>query len=467
MSTAIIMPSWTVTTMPGPRQMSVQEKYLRFVGVSSFSLWRSLTAMGAPATSAAPPTSLAHPRALLDDDWIMIDGRPYFVAGLLLGRGSVRHLPRRDGGRLPHRDDHARQARQPIRPGSTRSVITDTASVLTAAARQHVAETLNAIAWHVSGETWQYEPRPVGGTHEYASCQGQKRMFWAEICELAVGHLCDCHTVPRIIGNYGLVPASPAAELIENLLPAYGPYPADNRFRASYECLEARMKDRAEADGDVFLPNPEPLGPAEYVFVCMEPSLGRWARSPEEAKARIEAGFRNFVSSVEDFILHFCIRQYLCEPAERYHITDLSKGAMLVKRASIDRSPRYDRWYGLLLEELDLVAKPGAGIFAVGNAVAQHLTRRQFPRPITRVIHYSGQAGLARAAAIAGHENDLEKFKNSVSLELLLATAKDVLDKSVPANLRDKTLARLEGSKLSLSRKQLIFTYKVAFEGHR
>jgi hypothetical protein len=225
------------------------------------------------------------------------------------------------------------------------------------------------------------------------------------------------------------------------------------------------MKDRAEADGDVFLPNPEPSGPTEYVFVCMEPSLGR--RSAEEAKARVEAGARNFVSSVEDFILHFCIRQYLCEPTERYHITDLSKGAMLVKRASIDRSARYDSWYGLLLEELDLVAKPGAGIFAVGNAVAQYLTRRQFPRPFARVIHYSGQPGRARAAAIVGHEDDFEKFRNSVSRKLLLATAQDVLNKSVPANLRDETLARLEGSKLSLSRKQLIFTYKLAFEGHR
>jgi len=154
------------------------------------------------------------------------------------------------------------------------------------------------------------------------------------------------------------------------------------------------MKARSEADGDVFLPNPEPLGPVEYVFVCMEPSLCRRARSPGEAKARVEAGIRNFVSSVEDFILHFCIRQYLCEPAEHYHITDLSKGAMLVERASIDRSPRYDRWYGPLVEELDLVAKPGAGIFAVGNAVAQHLTRREFPRPITRVV--TGRQGLAK-----------------------------------------------------------------------
>jgi hypothetical protein len=227
------------------------------------------------------------------------------------------------------------------------------------------------------------------------------------------------------------------------------------------------MKARAEADGDVFLPNPEPSGPVEYIFVCMEPSLGRWARSTDEAKAKVEAGFRNFVSSFEDFILHFCIRQYLCEPTQRYHITDLSKGAMLVEHASIERSLRYDRWYELLVEEVNLVAKPGAGIFAVGNPVAQYLTGRQYPRPITRVIHYSGQAGRARAAAIAGHEDDFEKFRNSVPLKLLLATAEDVLNKSVPAYLRDETLARLAASELSLSRERLIFYYKLVFESHK
>src|SRR4051812_6720269 len=126
-------------------------------------------------------------------------------------------------------------------------------------------------------------------------------------------------------------------------------------FRADYQDLEARMKALAEADGDVFLPNPEPLGPVEYVFVCMEPSLGRWARSPDEARARVEAGFRNFVFSIEDFILHFCIKHYLCEGTGRYHVTDLSKGAMPIKRASIARSDRYERWYELLVEEVDLV----------------------------------------------------------------------------------------------------------------
>lgn len=243
--------------------------------------------------------------------------------------------------------------------------------------------------------------------------------------------------------------------------------PAGDDFRASYHDLEARMKALAETDGDVFLPNPEPSGPVEYVFVCMEPSLGRWARSQEEARVRVEAGFRNFVSSIEDFILHFCIRQYLCEPAERYHITDLSKGAMLVERAGVARGHRYDRWYELLVEETDLVAKSGAGIFAVGKAVAQHLARRAFPRPFTTVIHYSGQAGGARAAGIVGYEDDFEQFRSSVSLEFLLATAEEVLNESVPARLRDETLARLARSHLSESRKQLMFNYKLAFEDQK
>lgn len=225
------------------------------------------------------------------------------------------------------------------------------------------------------------------------------------------------------------------------------------------------MKVLAEADGDVFLPNPEPLGPVEYVFVCMEPSLGRWARSADEATSKVEAGFQNFLSSIEDFILHFCIQQYLCKPPQRYHITDLSKGAMLVERAGVARTQRYDRWYGLLLEELDLVATSGAGIFAVGQPVAHHLKRRAFPRHVEKVIHYSGLAARARAAGIVDHEDSFEAFRNSVSLKRVLATAEDILMASdVPASLREETLARLAKSQLSESRQQLIFNYKLAFE---
>jgi hypothetical protein len=224
------------------------------------------------------------------------------------------------------------------------------------------------------------------------------------------------------------------------------------------------MKALAEADGDIFVPNPELSGPVDYVFVCMEPSLGWWARAPDEARAKVEAGFRNFLFSIEDFILHFCIKHYLCEGTQRYHITDLSKGAMTTKRAGIARSDRYERWYGLLLEEVDLVSASDAGIFAVAQAVARHLERHAFPRSFTTVIHYSGQAAVARAAGIVGHEASFEQFRGSVSLERLLATAEEVLDESVPARFRDETLARLVRADLSESRQQLIFNYKHAFE---
>jgi len=242
----------------------------------------------------------------------------------------------------------------------------------------------------------------------------------------------------------------------------------DESFHTAYRELEERMKRLAEADGDVFLPNPEPLGTVQYILICMEPSLSRWARSADHARSRVEAGFRNFLFSIEDFILHFCVRRYLCGPAERYHITDFSKGAMLVKDAGSARTQRYDRWYPLLQQEIDLCANPSAGIVAVGKRVAEELARRGFRRPFTWVIHYSGQAGLARSVGLKGREGSFQEFIGSVSLEDVVATAEDVLKGAhVPPKIRDDTLARLAKSQLTTSRQQLIFNYKVAFESMR
>ncbi|MBA3531588.1 MAG: hypothetical protein H0T73_06715 [Ardenticatenales bacterium] len=241
--------------------------------------------------------------------------------------------------------------------------------------------------------------------------------------------------------------------------------PNNEHFHESYRQLEERMKALAEVEGDVFLPNLTPEGPVEYVLICMEPSLGQWAHSPEDARSKVEAGFRNFLFSIEDFILHYCARHYLCEAGEHYHITDLSKGAMLVDHAAHARNQRYDRWYSLLQEELDLVAPSNAAIVAVGNAVAQHLERRKFQRPFTQVIHYSGQAAQARNMAVAGQEDNFQAFRDSVSLKEVVATAHGILSESgIPAHFREETLSRLAKSQLSLSRQKLIFHYKRAFE---
>ena len=140
---------------------------------------------------------------------------------------------------------------------------------------------------------------------------------------------------------------------------------------------------------------------------------------------------------------------------------------MLVARASIDRTQRYERWYELLAAEIDLVAAPKAGIFAVGKDVAKHLSRRGFSRPFTSVIHYSGLAASARAAGIAAHQSEFEQFRTSVCLEDVLATAEEVLNESVPPGFRTEALTRLQAAQLSESRKQLAFNYKLAFERHK
>ena len=239
-------------------------------------------------------------------------------------------------------------------------------------------------------------------------------------------------------------------------------------FRTSYRALEEQMRIQAEADGNVFLPNPEPEGPVDYVLICMEPSLGRWARNAEEARVRVKEGFKNFVSSVEISILHFCVRHYLCGPAQRYHITDLSKGAMLVKNAPSERIQRYHRWYPLLEKELNLVTTPNAKFVAVGNVVTEYLKQRRFSRPLTQIMHYSSLAGNARKAGIAGRESSFESFKSSVTLDDLRATVDDVLKKAqVSSSIKNETLSRLAKSRLSESHLQLIYNYKIAFEAMR
>lgn len=180
------------------------------------------------------------------------------------------------------------------------------------------------------------------------------------------------------------------------------------------------------------------------------------------------AGFRNFLpGGLETSILHFAIRRYLCQPGQRYHITDLSKGGMRVKDAPADRFSRWNEWYPLLLEELRLVARPGARVFAVGRAVDDYLSGRDdFPWPFTRVLHYSSMAGAARAEAIKGHAAAFEQFRGTVSLDDLLAAAVEVLHETgMPANVRKESLERLtKNGPLTDSQQQLIFSYKLAFE---
>jgi hypothetical protein len=236
-----------------------------------------------------------------------------------------------------------------------------------------------------------------------------------------------------------------------------------NSFQNRYRELEERMRALAEEEGNVYVRNPRPSGPVQYVFICMEPSLG--SSSPEELQARMDAGARNFLNSVEDFLLHFAARRYLCDSGERYHITDVSKGAMTVSRAGTNRQQRYGRWYSLLQEEIDLVTTPDAHCFAVGRAVSDFLSERNFQRPFSYLLHYSPQTARARNKGIEGHEARFEAFRGTVSMEDVIAEAEGVLNEAdLPDRFRDEALTRLENSTLTPSRKKLLFNCKLTFE---
>ncbi len=228
--------------------------------------------------------------------------------------------------------------------------------------------------------------------------------------------------------------------------------------------LEERFASAAAADGDVYLPNFTPRGPVDAVLVCMEPSLGRWARTPAEAASKIDAGFRNFMWSLEDFVLHYAASAFLCDPGQTYHVTDVSKGAMTVDHANVDRDARYARWSALLDEEIRLVAKPLAPIIAVGQAVRNLLSGREFGNRVTAVMHYSGQANAARNAAVVGREAEFEAFAERISISDVMVVAENLLRANdVPSAMKEETLARVRNGALTTSRKKLAFIYATTF----
>ena len=227
------------------------------------------------------------------------------------------------------------------------------------------------------------------------------------------------------------------------------------------------MKQLATHEGDTYLPNVLPNSPANYIFIGMEPSLGRWAGNDgSKAEEMLSAGFRNFHWSMDDFVFHYSIERFLLKPGEIYHITDVSKGAMMVQSASIDRTNRYADWFPLLIDELKLLASANAIYFSVGRAVIECLKQLDFPFPLYQVLHFSSQASLSRKRVIQGRENEFESFRRTISANDILATARDRLARSgMSSTLKEKILARLSRSgPLSESRKMLAFTYKTQFD---
>ena len=232
----------------------------------------------------------------------------------------------------------------------------------------------------------------------------------------------------------------------------------------AYRNLEQHFRDQVIKDRSrviqwvvnkgwgVYLPCVKPANMVDYIFVGTEPSFG-FADSVEEGEKKVEEGTAtNFGASAPSYdakapldLLKLSIDRFLRQPGETYYLTDVSKGAMPVAMADIDRERRYEEWYPLLLEEFDIVGKPCAPIVAIGKDVGKFLQQKDLEaktgRSLYAVLHYSNQASRARKTEPERDPEGFEAFKKAEFGERG-RWAKD----------------------LSTSKMQLVFTYNKQFK---
>ena len=137
-------------------------------------------------------------------------------------------------------------------------------------------------------------------------------------------------------------------------------------FKAQIDSDKAHAIERVVRGWGVYLPCVQPESEVDYVIVGMEPSFG-WADSIEDAEKKVQEGFRNFSLSGRELsgkesdtlsLFLLSIDRFLLQRGQTCHLTDVSKGAMPVSVAALDRDRRYEEWYPLLLEEIAIVGKP-------------------------------------------------------------------------------------------------------------
>ena len=180
---------------------------------------------------------------------------------------------------------------------------------------------------------------------------------------------------------------------------------------------EQVKRDRARGIECYYLPCVKPKDRVDYIFVGTEPSSGR-ATSVEDGEQKVREGANNFGCCTPPpyyaryplglFKLSF--DRFLCKSGQIYFMTDVSKGAMLVKNAADSREKRFEDWYPLLQKEIRMVGKPDATIIAIGKEVKELLDRKT-KGDVNRVLHYSPNAALHRRREAENDQKGFEAFK--------------------------------------------------------
>ena len=231
-----------------------------------------------------------------------------------------------------------------------------------------------------------------------------------------------------------------------------------------YQELEVRFSEKASEWKRTYLPYRTPTKPVDYILVCMEPSSH--GVSSDASAAAIRSGFRNFSLSREDFILHHCVRVYLCQGGETYFLTDVDKGMMKVEEACPQRARRYETWRDLLVEEINLVARPDGetAVVAIGvdpaeqiEQIHEHLRARY----VGRTLHYSRTGMAHRQNAKYQDPGGYDSFRSGLDGHAYLTkTTTDTLSElGINGQSATDRLSLVSARQLSECERMLMFTY--------
>jgi len=224
----------------------------------------------------------------------------------------------------------------------------------------------------------------------------------------------------------------------------------------------------------VYLPNVSPNRKVGNILVAMEPSF-KWASNEADGEAKVQAGFRNFLFSVEDVIVHFCAGKYL---DGGYHITDVSKIAIKTEDAAAIREEAWAKQKELLIEELTLFGSDDCRVIPVGKSspagsgewieknLKGHATLKntRFCEP---VLHYSFNASKYRTKAAGANPDTTDAFKRfdrDWDQAEFIAKAMECMSRMENCESEKIMLRKRISARLTDSRLHLAFTYKTEFE---
>ncbi len=230
------------------------------------------------------------------------------------------------------------------------------------------------------------------------------------------------------------------------------------------------IKEKDPTSECIYIPNPMPKQKVKYVFITMEPSFGRWARTYENAMVMLRKGFKNFLWSHDDMVFHYSISNFL---SSSYYVTDISKIAMKVNNANEFRNAIYPQWLAHLTEEINLLTETDFKVFFVGKQ-AEMWTQNCFEKKniAGTITHFSILAASKRNQIANQYPKEYTCFMADIAPDetSMNAFTKTLLEDSLcNFELISEIYTRISDheSYMSETRKKLAFAYYMAFMNFR